>query len=371
MALRTLQFDTGLAWRGGQQQALLLAEGLARRGVGVEVAAPGASPLFARARAAGLAVWPLGARGDLDFAAGVRLARLLRAGKFDLIHCHTAHAHGVALLARRFLAVTERPKLVVSRRVAFDGSVPFLIRRKFRNVDLMLAVSEAVARGLIDAGTEAARIAVVRDGIAIDRRPIAAAERERVRRLFRLTTTDRLVLHLAHLSAEKGQADLIAAAPAICAAAPNAYIALVGQGMRRRWLEWRAASVCARIFFVGFWEPEQVPALLAAADLFVLPSRKEGLGSVLFDAMAAGVPIVATRTGGIPEIVRDGETGLLVSPGQPDELAAAVIRLLGDVALGDKLKTAAREFVCREGSADRMVAETLAAYGRLFKSPSE
>lgn len=366
--MRTLHFDTELAWRGGQQQVLLLAGGLARRGVGVTLAAPAASALIERARCAGLPVTPLAARGDLDLAAALRLARLLRAAPFDLIHCHTAHAHGVALLGRRFLPRAERPKLVVSRRVAFSSASSFLTRRKFGGADLILAVSQAVREGLVRAGIEAARIAVVRDGIALNRESVDPAERERIRRLFRLSPTDQLVLHLAHLGAEKGQADLIAAVPRIHAAVPNVCIAIVGQGAMRERLERQAASLGARIFFVGFWPPERVPALLAAADVFVLPSRREGLGSVLFEAMAAGLPVAASRTGGIPEIVSDDQTGLLVPPGDPSALADAVVRLLTDPRLSARLAATALEFVHHEGSAERMIDQTLAAYRALLDS---
>lgn len=366
MDLRTLHFDTEIAWRGGQQQTLLLAEGLARRGQGVVLAAPAKSELLPRARAAGLSVTALAARGDLDVVAAIRLAGRIRSERFDLLHCHTAHAHGVAMLALKLVRPALRPKLVVSRRVAFSASSPLMTRKKFLRADLVLAVSRAVAEGLIQAGVDAARVAVVRDGIVLDRPPVAPLERDRVRQLFRLAPSDRLVLHLAHLGAEKGQSDLIAAAQAIRTAAPEACIAFVGGGSRRGHLERQAASLNARVYFAGFWPPERVPALLAAADLFVLPSRREGLGSVLYEAMAAGVPIVATRTGGIPEIVRDQETGLLVPPGDPKALAGAIIRLLNDSTLASRLSASAREFVRREGSADRMVEETLAAYRKLF-----
>jgi glycosyltransferase involved in cell wall biosynthesis len=362
--MRTFHVDTELAWRGGQQQVLLLLEGLVRRDVPARLAAPENSPLFDRARRAGLPAEPFAARNDADPAAAFRLARMLRSEPSDILHCHTARAYAVARLACRLLPAATRPRIVVSRRVAFSAS-PFLTRRKFGSADCVIAVSEAVKQGLVAAGLDPARIAVVRDGVTLAQTPLAPDERERVRRLLNLAPADRLVLHLAHLGAEKGQEDLIAAAPRIHAAAPGARIAIVGGGELRGRLERQAAAAGARILFVGFWPPERIPALLAAASVFVLPSRKEGLGSVLLEAMAAGLPIVASSTGGIPEIVRDGDTGLLIPPRDPLALAAAVIRLLTDSALADRLGAAGREFVRREGSADRMVDETLAVYRKL------
>jgi glycosyltransferase involved in cell wall biosynthesis len=364
--MRTFHVDTELAWRGGQQQVFLLLEGLERRGVTARLAAPARSPLHDRARRAGLTVEPFSARNDADPVAAFRLARLLRQHPSEIVHCHTARAHAVALLARRLVPHSLRPKIVVSRRVAFSA-LSFLTRRKFGSADRVIAVSQAVKKGLVAAGIDANRVAVVRDGVPVGEAAVDPAERERVRRLLHLAPSDRLVLHLAHLGAEKGQTDLVAAAPRIHAAVPEACIAIVGGGKLRNRLERQAAaSGATRIFFVGFWPPERVPVLLAAASVFVLPSRQEGLGSVLLQAMAAGLPIVATWTGGIPEIVRDGSTGLLVPPGDVGALAGAVVRLLTDSALAARLAAAGLDFVRQEGSAGRMVDETLAVYRELI-----
>lgn len=363
--MRTLHVDTELAWRGGQRQVLLLLEGLVRRGVGATLASPEKSPLFERARSAGIAVVHMAARNDADLVAAMRLAGLLRRKRFGILHCHTGRAHGIALLSRRLVPVSSRPKIVVSRRVAF-ASASFLLRWKFAGADCVIAVSQAVKRGLVAAGIDPERISVVRDGIPLSEAPPDPAERDRVRRLLHLAPADRLVLNVAHLSAEKGQSDLIAAAPRIHAAVPNSRVAIVGGGKLREQLEREAAAAGdAPILLAGFWPPERISSLLAAASVFVLPSRQEGLGSILLEAMAAGVPVVAASAGGIPDIVRDGSTGLLVPPGDPDALAAAVVRLLGDQALAARLAAAALEFVRKEGSADRMVEETIGVYREL------
>jgi glycosyltransferase involved in cell wall biosynthesis len=368
--MRTLHVDTELAWRGGQRQVFLLVEGLVRRGVGATLAAPEKSSLYDRARRAGIAVVPLSARNDADLFAVMRLARLLRRERFDILHCHTARAHGIAMLAQRFVPVSRRPESVVSRRVAF-ASASFLTRRKFARAGRVIAVSEAVKQGLVAAGVDPGRIAVVRDGIPLGEATPDPAERDRVRRLLHLAPADRLVLNVAHLGAEKGQSDLIAAAPRIRAAAPDARIAIVGGGELRGKLERQAAKAAGGgILFAGFLPPERIAALLAAAAVFVLPSRQEGLGSVLLEAMAAGVPVVAAAAGGIPEIVRDNVTGLLFPPGNPAALAEVVIRLLRDPVLAARLAAAALDFVGKEGSADRMVEETLGVYRALSRASS-
>jgi glycosyltransferase involved in cell wall biosynthesis len=363
--MRTLHVDTELAWRGGQRQVLLLVEGLVRRGASATLAAPAESSLYDRARRAGIAVAPFSARNDADPFAVVRLAGLLRRERFDILHCHTGRAHGIALLARPLVPISRRPKIVVSRRVIF-ASAWFLTRRKFAGAERVIAVSEAVKRGLVAAGIDPGRIAVVRDGVPLGEAASDPAERDRVRRLLHLDPAERLILNIAHLGAEKGQSDLIAAAARIHAAVPDSRVAIVGGGKLRAKLERQAAkSGGGRILFAGFWPPERISSLLAAAAVFVLPSRQEGLGSVLLDAMAAGVPVVAASAGGIPEIIRDEATGLLVPPGNPAALAEAVVRLLGDAALAARLAAAGLEFVRKEGSSDRMVDETLGVYREL------
>lgn len=363
--MRTLHVDTEVAWRGGQRQVFLLVEGLVRRGVSAALAAPANVSLYERACRAGITVEALSARNDADPFAVMRLAGLLRRERFDILHCHTGRAHGIALLARPLVPRSRRPKIIVSRRVAF-ASASHLTRWKFAGVDRVIAVSEAVKHGLVAAGLDPGKIAVVRDGIPLDEASPDPAERDRVRRLLNLAPTDRLILNVAHLGAEKGQSDLIAASARIHAARPDARVAIVGGGELRAKLERQAAKAGGgKILFAGFWPPEQISSLLAAATVFVLPSRQEGLGSVLLEAMAAGIPVVAASTGGIPEIVCDGSTGLLVPPGHPAALADAVIRLLNDPALAASLSAAGLKFVREAGSADRMVEETMHVYREL------
>ena len=122
------------------------------------------------------------------------------------------------------------------------------------------------------------------------------------------------------------------------------------------------------LIFAGFRPPDEIPSILKAADVFVMSSVEEGLGTSLFDAMAAGAPIVATRAGGIPEIVRDGETGLLVPTRDSAALAEAVVRLLNYAALARRLSDAAGVFVRRDGTKERMVEQTVRVYTELVQS---
>lgn len=157
--MRTLHLDTEFTWRGGQQQLRYLLEGLAARGIGATLLAQPGSPLVERARAAGIDAKPFASRGEVDLLAAWRLARLLRGERFDILHCHTAHAHGIGVAARWLTPRRRRPKLVVARRVLFgwNPSLPpsaqvglsGFARWKYRQAGRIVAVSNAVKQGLV------------------------------------------------------------------------------------------------------------------------------------------------------------------------------------------------------------------------------
>jgi glycosyltransferase involved in cell wall biosynthesis len=376
--MKTLHLDTERAWRGGQQQLFYLLEGLQSRGVPAVLLAQPGSLLLERARAASLDARPFASRGEADLAAAWRLARLLRDEPFDLLHCHTAHAHGVALLARWLAPRERRPKLIVARRVIFpfhpwlrrdqQAKLSFPARFKYGRADRIVAVSQAIKSDLIRDGLEDARISVVHDGIDVEQIERAAKEPAEVRRSLGVQEAESMVVNVAHLSAEKGQFELLLAFPAVRDARRDVRLVLVGDGAERPKLERfaRAPEFGNAVVFAGFRPPEEIPKILKAADVFVFPSREEGLGSTLFEAMAAGAPIVATRTGGIPEIVHDEETGLLVPRKSPRDLARAILRLLDDGALAQRLAAAAKQFVETHGTKQRMVEQTIHVYQELL-----
>ena len=370
--MRSLHIDTEPTWRGGEQQLLHTLEGLRERNLPAMLLAQPGSPLLQRALVAGLDACPFRIRGELDVAAARRLGRLLRDERFDVIHCHTPHAHGIALLARWFLGSATCPKLVVARRVDFAirrrGDFLGLGPRKYNRADAIIAVSKAVRDILIRDGIVPGRIAVVYEGIDVVRIECATNRRHEIRASLGLCEGERIVANVAALTAHKGQRYLVEAVPAIRTACPKARVVIFGEGELRDELQAqaRALGIGDGLIFAGFRPPEEIPAILKAADIFVMSSVEEGLGTSLFDAMAAGAPIVATHAGGIPEIVRDGETGLLVPTRDSAALAEGVVRLLKDSALARRLSDAAAIFVRREGTKERMVEQTIRVYRELL-----
>ncbi len=356
--VRVLHVDAGREWRGGQRQALLLALGLARRGVaGLVVAQPG-SPLLERARGAGLETRPLRMRGDADVAAAARLAAAARERDAALVHAHDARAHSVAALARLF---GSGAAVVVTRRSLVKRSDAFS-RAKYRwGAAAHIAVSRAVADGLAGLGVAPSRVSVVPDGVDFSSTP-ARAEAVDWRARLGLRAADRVLGSVGALSPEKGYDIAVAALAALPA---DVHLVVLGEGPEAAALRAAAerAGVAQRLHLAGFGDA--VPAAIRGFDAYVQPSRAEGLGTAAMEAMAQGVPVVAAAAGGLRELVADGESGLLAPPEDAAALAAACARLLGDAALRQRLAEGARRRI-RAYSVDAMVSGTLAVYERLL-----
>jgi glycosyltransferase involved in cell wall biosynthesis len=365
-----LHINTERTWRGGESQAFYLMSGLRALGGRVGVAALPGSALAARCREAGMHVFEVGMAADLDIGGASRIARHAEGNGFQILHAHTARAHAMGLLAR---TLGSKAKLVVHRRLDFPVSTGLAGRLKYRSakVDLYLAVAEVIRRMLIEAGVRAEKVRVVNSSIDIGRFREARERRSEigadVRRELGLPASSIVVGNVAHLAGHKSQRDLIAAMPRLLADLPGARLVVVGDGEERARLAAQASAlgVAESVVFTGF--RKDVPRLLAAFDLFAMSSRLEGFCNSVLEAFAAGVPDVATRAGGLPEMVRDGETGLLTPVGDPAALASALLRLAGDRPLAERLAVAGRKLVESEYTVERMVERTALAYADLIR----
>lgn len=349
--MRVLHVDPERGWGGGEVQVLALLERQARAGLDVLLAADPAGRLAARAAARGIPTAALPVRNHLDVHAGRRLRRLARGA--DVVHFHTARAHALApwlagLGARR----------VVTRRMDYAPRGGWVVRLLYeRAVDVVIAISEGVHRALVAAGIDPARIVVVPSGVDLDRVGAAATSRARERQGLGIADDETLVLGLGALERRKGF-DVLVAAAARCGSPLR--LVLAGEGRERDALARQAKDAGVRLALTGF--RDDVAPLLAAADVVAVPSRAEGLGIAALEAMAARRAVVASRVGGLAEVVRDGETGVLVPPDDPGALAAALGRLARDPDERARLGTAAATRVRERFSLDAMAAGTLACY---------
>jgi glycosyltransferase involved in cell wall biosynthesis len=357
--VKVVHLDSERGWRGGQRQAWMLMRGLRERGVACALLAP-AGPLLHKARADGIEAREWSGRGDADLVAVWKARSILRRLRPDLVHCHSGRAHALGVPAARLAGV---PRVVVSRRVAFPpGRHPFAKLKYGRGVDLYLCISEAARRALLDAGIPAERLALVPSGVPLaPPRPSGAGERP----FAGVPPGARIVGTVAALEPDKNALGWLEASAQVCERMQDVHFVWIGEGRCRGRVERMRSTLGLerRVHLAGFRdEPER---LLASFDVYVLPSWSEGLNTSLLDAMVAGVPVVASRTGGVPEIVEDGVTGRLVDPGRPDSIAAGILE-----ALDDRRKAAGWVEAGRQRAANfsevRMVEGTLEAYARVL-----
>jgi glycosyltransferase involved in cell wall biosynthesis len=348
--LRVLHIDSGRDWRGGQRQVLLLATGLTRRKHRPLILAPPDSPLLRRARAGGIDAEPVSAHGDWDLVAAIDVRRRIKEFSADVVHAHDARSHAVALVA---LMGLEQPPLVVSRRVTF---IPKSARLKYGNrVARFIAVSTAVKNAMVAGGIDPQRITVVHSGVEDPPANLVARSWRK-----ELGWPDDSVVCgvVGAMTVEKGVADLAAIANQMDPVArARARIVLLG-GARGGQVE--IGGVTA--FSAGFVE-DIIPAV-AGLDVLWHPSRAEGLGTSVIDAMALGVPPIAFAVGGIIEVVEHDVSGLLVAPGDLSAFSDAAERLIEDkgarARLGDAACVRARMF-----SVETMTRATEAVYYQL------
>ncbi len=359
--MRVAHLDTGREWRGGQAQVLFLMRGLRARGHDVLLLAP-AAPLAERARREGFAVEPWRPHGELDLAAMLGAARGLRRFGAEVAHAHSAHAHAVGVPAARLARV---PVAVVSRRVDFDVATHPFSRLKYAlPVDCYLCISRGVMDVMARGGIPRARLALVPSGIELPRPVRGEPGVADLRALLGCPSDAPVVGTVAALAPHKDHATLLEAVPEVLRRVPDAHFAWVGEGECRDALERRIAALGLeqRVHRLGF-RPD-AHALLEQFTLFALSSHLEGLCTSLLDALALGVPIVATRVGGIPDVVADGVSGRLVPARDPAALAAAIAH-----ALEHPLERAAWVEAGRRSvqgfTADHMVQRTIEVYERL------
>jgi glycosyltransferase involved in cell wall biosynthesis len=305
----------------------------------------------------------------MDLTAAWRLARVIKQLRPDLVHAHDPHGVAMAALALSMSTHLAKPPLVAARRVDFRLRGNALSRWKYRQVDCFICASEAIRQLLLTDGVPAARAATVHEGIDLER--VAAAPAAKLHEEFWLPHEAPLVGNVAALVPHKGQRHLVEAAALVVRQVPDARFVIAGEGELRPSLERQIKEhhLEKHVLLAGF-RPD-VLSLHKAFDIFVMSSLTEGLGTSLLDAMAAGKPIVGTRTGGIPEVVVDGETGVLVPPRDHDAMASAIVSLLNDAELRRRMGQAGLARVRKHFSAERMVEKTLRVYQRVAMRPHQ
>jgi glycosyltransferase involved in cell wall biosynthesis len=367
----SLHVDTARTWRGGQNQVLLTVNGL--RAIGHRTALVAHPDGELRRRSAeGMELIPIAPRTEMDLPAAWKLSRAIRRLGPDIVHAHDAHGVAMAALALSIGAGSARhtggraPALVAARRVDFHLRGNSLSRWKHRQVDCFIAASEAIRQMLVADGVPPERTVTVHEGIDVEH--VVSAPLVNVHEAFWLPHHAPVVGNVAALVPHKGQRHLVDAARLVVQEVPDARFLILGEGELREPLERqiREYRLEKHVLLPGF--RTDVLGCIKAFDLFAMSSVTEGLGTSLLDAMACSRPIVATRTGGIPEVVEDGVTGLLVRPRDHAELARAIVSLLKDEKRRARMGDAGFARVTARFTVERMLAATAAAYARVAGS---
>lgn len=361
-SLAVLHVDSAREYRGGQNQARLLMAGLAGRpGIRQALVASSDSRLSREAAGLGVRVHAARWRPALDPQAVSELRDRLRED-WEVVHAHDGHALQAVLLARALTGCAS--PVVASRRVDFRIGRPFVWQR----ANLILGVSRRIRDVLVAQGIDRRRVDVVYSGIdpnEVARDPAAAAARN-----LRLAGAGGgggiLVASVGALVGHKDHATFVRAAAVLARRHADARFAVFGEGPERSALEQliEEHGLEGRFRLPGWFRDASVA--LGGIDVFVMPSRQEGLGTACIEAMLAHRPIVATSAGGLGELAVDGAFRP-VPPGDPAALAAAIEPLLADAAgrarAGDAARDGARRF-----TAGAMVEGTLRAYRALLAS---
>ena len=366
----SLHIDTARTWRGGQNQVLLTVNGLRAMGHRAALVAHPDGELRKRA-SEGMELVPIAPRSEMDLSAAWRLARVIKRLRPDVIHAHDPHGVAMASLALSLGTGASpgvpEPPLVVARRVDFHLKGNSFSRWKHRQVDCFIAASNAIRAMLLADGVPENKVVTVHEGIDIEH--VLAAPPVNVHETFFLPHHAPVVGNVGALVPHKGQRHLIEAAHLVVQQLPDVRFVILGEGELREQLEKlvREYHLEKHVLLPGF--RLDVLGCIKGFDLFVMSSVTEGLGTSLLDAMACSKAIVATKAGGIPEVVDDGVTGLLVEPRDHHALAAAIVRLISDEAGRQGMAVAGFERVSARFTVERMIGETVNVYQRVAGTP--
>ena len=347
--MRILHVNFAPGWRGGERQTVLLMEGLRNLGVQNTLLARSGGTLAERARSEGFEVLQSG-----------RLPPIGRLRGHDVVHAHEARAVGFAVAAKPW----HRAPVVATRRVDNPPGSRWLTHLKYRRVDRLVSISNAVRDAML------AWDPVLGPSLPVIPSSVPAAHEAHPGRVadLRERFRGRRVIGLvgALVARHKDPATLIHAFAALDPVRDDLLLVLIGDGTDRALLERQVAELGfgERVLFEGF-QPDPW-SYYAVMEIFALTSRKEGLGTAILDAFAFGVPVVATRAGGIPELIGDDERGWLARPGDPGDVARCLREALDRPDEARRRASLASEHLSRNHSIEAMAAAYHALYSELI-----
>ncbi len=362
-----LHVDDQRGWRGGERQMMLLAGGLRRRGIPCAAVVQRGALAARRLRKAGLDVRDLRMRGEVDLPAARQIARMARAGSFNILHSHTAHAHTLILLASHLCMA--HCKVVAHRRIEFAVGKRLLGLGKLKylaGTDAYISTSNRVKDTLVGAGVPEWRVFPVHSATEL-KRFTDVPPAPGLRASLGIPDDAFVVGNIGALVGHKDHRNLLEACAIVRSEIPDLWVVIVGSGpLRERTLaDAEALGMADRLVMTGFrWD---VPELIRMLDLFALSSSEEGICSTLPQVAASGCPIVATDAGGVREVVVPERTGIVVPIRSARALAEGIVRLAGDPQQAQQMLRQGQERIRRYFNADVLTEGTLKVYERVLR----
>ncbi len=325
--MKVLHLNFEKTWRGGESQVMHLVRGLRKLGVDNELCTYPDGELFKTAVKEKFKVFGVKSINELDVISSYLLSKIIREGNYEIVHVHTSHSHSIALFALKMLK--KKPKLILSRRVDFEVGTNYFSKLKYNSaiISKYIAISEGVKKVLIHSGIDAAKIEVVYSGINVNdikNSPVT----NNIRADFNLPPTRKIIGNVAALAPHKDHKTLLKAIKILKEKRNDFVLIIFGEGSLQEELEKKVSDleISDYVIFAGF--RKEIISYIKQFDYFVISSKLEGLCTSLIDALSCGIPVVATETGGIPEVIIHEKTGLLAKIEDPADLAEKISALL-------------------------------------------
>jgi L-malate glycosyltransferase len=365
MTVQIIHIDTAKTWRGGQQQAAYLHRGLIQRGIESLMVCPPGSAMENWCRENQLPVQTLSLRCEADFLSAIRLAHKIRNKKSTILHAHNAHALMIALIADFFSG--KKSPVVASRRVDFSLKEKRYAQWKYRTSRLsrIICISHKILRVLRTHGIPEEKLTVISSGVDMQKFD-KILKSSVIRDEFVIPQNHRIVCTVAALTGEKGYPTFLEAAERVIRVYPDVTFVAVGEGKKADMIHKLAMEkqLSEHVRFTGF--RKDIGSFLKNSDIFVMASKREGLGTSILDAEAAGLPVIGTDAGGIPEVIRHEENGLIVPRQNPEALAKAIITLLKNDDLRKQYGEKSLEVV-KAFTIEKTIEKHVVLYEEIFK----
>jgi len=306
---------------------------------------------------------------DLQTIASIR--NFIKGNNVDIVQTHGYKSNFYAIFAALFenvhLLATCHPWIKTSRRGKAYAKIDKLLLKKFRRI---VAISDQVKKEILDAGIPDNKISIIDNGINLLRFEEQFDTKE-IRKQFGIPLESQVIGTVGRLDLEKGHHILLEAAKIVIQKNPSTFFVIVGDGYLKNDLKSRAEQLKIEDHILLPGIIKEVPKILSVFDVFVLPSLTEGLPMALLEAMAAKKPVIASRVGAIPKVIIDNETGILIKPGNANELSKAVIDLLQDKFKADLITKNAYNKIVQEFSSSRMAKQYINIYENMLESNGE